>query len=214
MVTRIIETKILLLSIIGILFAELATALVIQEVSFSPMLILGVARLLETLLFFILVSAWGKGMSSIGLGRDTIIPGLKKGLIWSAVFAICTFLGLVVLLAAHIDPFKIIRSNLPLKTQELLLFFLVGSLVGPVAEEVFFRGIIYGFLRRWGVPSAVTGTTVIFVIPHLASTGLPLTQIAGGIVFALAYEIGGSLMVPITIHVLGNAAIFAISLMT
>jgi membrane protease YdiL (CAAX protease family) len=34
----------------------------------------------------------------------------------------------------------------------------------------------------------------------------------GGIVFAVAYEVEGSLMVPITIHVLGNMAIFALSL--
>jgi hypothetical protein len=34
----------------------------------------------------------------------------------------------------------------------------------------------------------------------------------GGIVFAVAYELEGNLMVPITIHVLGNTAIFALSL--
>jgi hypothetical protein len=34
----------------------------------------------------------------------------------------------------------------------------------------------------------------------------------GGIIFALAYEIERSLMVPVTIHVLGNMAIFTLSL--
>jgi len=44
--------------------------------------------------------------------------------------------------------------------------------------------------------------------------GIPLPQVVGGIVFAVAYEIEGSLMVPITIHVLGNLAIFTLSLMS
>jgi hypothetical protein len=44
--------------------------------------------------------------------------------------------------------------------------------------------------------------------------GIPLAQVVGGIVFAVAYEIEGSLMVPITIHVLGNLAIFTLSLMS
>jgi hypothetical protein len=34
----------------------------------------------------------------------------------------------------------------------------------------------------------------------------------GGIIFAVAYEMEASLMVPITIHILGNMAIFTLSL--
>jgi len=41
---------------------------------------------------------------------------------------------------------------------------------------------------------------------------IPLPQIVGGILFAAAYEKEKNLMVPITIHVLGNMAIFSISL--
>ncbi|MBW2319145.1 MAG: CPBP family intramembrane metalloprotease, partial [Deltaproteobacteria bacterium] len=42
--------------------------------------------------------------------------------------------------------------------------------------------------------------------------GLPITQIVGGVIFCVAYEVEGKLMTPITIHVLGNTAIFALSL--
>jgi membrane protease YdiL (CAAX protease family) len=59
---------------------------------------------------------------------------------------------------------------------------------------------------------ALIGTTVIFVLAHAIISRIPLTQIVGGIVFAVAYEVEGNLMVPITIHVLGNMAIFALSL--
>ncbi|GAF95541.1 unnamed protein product [marine sediment metagenome] len=52
----------------------------------------------------------------------------------------------------------------------------------------------------------------IFVLAHPIFLGIPLAQVVGGIVFAVAYEMEGSLMVPITIHVLGNLAIFTLFL--
>jgi membrane protease YdiL (CAAX protease family) len=139
---------------------------------------------------------------------------MKKGLIWSALFGLCALLVSVVLYAAHISPLSLIKTPLPKGTPALLWFFVVGGLVAPVAEEVFFRGVVYGFLRRWGVPVAVVGTTVIFVAAHSIGSTVPITQIVGGIVFAVAYEMGGSLMVPIIIHVLGNMAIFGLSLVS
>ena len=208
-----IEIRVLLLSVVALLAAEVATAAIISETSSSPMLALGIARLLETTLIFLIVSTVGKGMSTIGLGRENLITGLKNGLIWSAAFGMCAFLGFAVLFAAHINPLDMIKTDLPQNMLELILYFAVGGLVSPVAEEVFFRGIVFGFLRRWGVLAAVVGTTVIFVAAHSVRAGVPLTQIVGGIVFALAYEMGGNLMVPIIIHVLGNMAIFSISLL-
>ena len=104
------------------------------------------------------------------------------------------------------------QTHIASGTSGMLLFFVVGSLVAPIAEEVFFRGIVYGFLRRWGMVVALVGSTVAFVLAHAISSGIPLTQIVGGVVFAVAYEVTGNLVVPITIHVLGNAAILTLSL--
>ena len=96
---------------------------------------------------------------------------------------------------------------------EIAFFFLIGGMVGPIAEEVFFRGILYGFFRRWGVLVGLGLSTLIFVLIHLIShLFLPVTQVIGGIVFALAYEVEDSLLAPITIHALGNMAIFTLSL--
>ena len=102
---------------------------------------------------------------------------------------------------------------MPVNRNELVLLFLVGGMVGPVAEEVFFRGICYGFFRRWGVFAAVVLTTGIFVLAHSLKFGVPVPQTIGGILFAMAYELEGSLLVPIIIHILGNLAIFSISLL-
>ena len=215
MAAKTIETKILFLSLTALLATEVATRVVLSEATYPPLLILGAARVAETLLLFLIVSSRGKGISSIGLGRDRTVAGLKKGLIWTALFGLCAFLGFAVLYAAHIqDPLRLIKTDLPPGAQGVVLFFVVAGLVSPIAEEVFFRGIVYGFLRRWGVLVAVVGSTVVFVLAHAIISGIPLTQVAGGLVFAVAYEVEGNLMVPITIHALGNLAIFSLSLVS
>jgi membrane protease YdiL (CAAX protease family) len=58
---------------------------------------------------------------------------------------------------------------------------------------------------------ALAASTALFVVLHSVS-GIPVTQLIGGIVFALAYEVTENLMVPMVIHVTGNLAIFCISL--
>ena len=215
MAAKTIETKILFLSLTALLATEVATRVVLSEATYPPLLILGAARVAETLLLFLIVSSRGKGISSIGLGRDRTVAGLKKGLIWTALFGLCAFLGFAVLYAAHIqDPLRLIKTDLPPGAQGVVLFFVVAGLVSPIAEEVFFRGIVYGFLRRWGVLVAVVGSTVVFVLAHAIIFRIPLTQVAGGLVFAVAYEVEGNLVVPITIHALGNLAIFSLSLVS
>lgn len=207
-----IELRTLLVSISTVVSIELATTLLISQGPHNPLLILGAARLLEIVLIILIVSTWGKGLSSIGLARSEMVPGLKKGLLWSAGFGVVTFLASVGLLAAGINPLTLIRTNLPTNPREITIFFVIGGMVGPIAEEVFFRGVLYGFLRRWGVAVALVLSTLIFVLSHAIVHGVPITQAVGGILFALAYEVEGCLIVPITIHCLGNLAIFTLSL--
>jgi membrane protease YdiL (CAAX protease family) len=212
MVVKTIETKIVFLALAAVVTTEVAIRGFIPESGQSPMFVLGVGRVVQVLILLVIVSIWGTGSSSIGLARGQILTGVERGLIWSGVFGICACLGFAVLYATNINPLKLIKTHVPPSTQGIVLFFVVGGLVAPIAEEVFFRGIVYGFLRRWGVLLALIGTTVIFVLAHAIISRIPLTQIVGGIVFAVAYEMEGNLMVPITIHVLGNMAIFALSL--
>jgi hypothetical protein len=164
------------------------------------------------ILLFVIAAVWGKGMSSIGLTPHDLLAGIRKGLLWSAGFGMCTLLVFAVLHVAGVNPLERIKTSLPPGTRETVLFFVVGGLIAPVTEEIFFRGYLYGFLRRWGVLAAVVGSTLLFVAAHAIGSVLPLTQLVGGILFALAYEATGNLMVPITIHVLGNNAIFILSL--
>ena len=206
-----IQLKTLFLCLAAVIAVELATWVVASKSVYHPMLILAGGRLLQILLIVLIIMIWGKGLSSIGLARSGMVSGLKKGLLWSAGFGAIASLVCIGLFAAGINPLTLIRIRLPRQTADLVLFFIVGGIVGPVAEELFFRGILYGFLRRWGVIVALVLSTLIFVLCHPISHGIPVTRLVGGFLFALAYEIGGSLIVPITIHTLGNLAIFSIS---
>jgi membrane protease YdiL (CAAX protease family) len=209
-----IPIRTLFLCFAAVLAVELGTRVVTAKSGYQPMLILGGARLLEILLIILIVLTWGKGLPSIGLAWSELVSGLKKGLLWSAGFGAVTSIVCVGLFAASIDPLTFIRAHIPTQTSDLVFFFIVGGILGPVAEEIFFRGILYGFLRRWGVIVALVISTLIFVLCHPIHQGIPLTRLLGGILFAVAYEISGSLIVPITIHALGNLAIFTLSLIS
>lgn len=209
-----IKIKTLIICLGAICFVEAARWLVTSRHLWDPMIGLGTARLLETILILLIVLLWGKGLTSIGLASSKIIPGFIKGLTWSVGFGVVALLGFFVLSIFGHEPLQLVKTRLPRWPGDILLFFLVGGIVAPIAEEVFFRGILYGFFRRWGVVVALVLSTVFFVMPHLGAHGIPMTQIVGGVLFAIAYEIEGNLMTPITIHSLGNLAIFTISLVT
>ncbi|RLB28265.1 MAG: hypothetical protein DRG87_09690, partial [Deltaproteobacteria bacterium] len=142
------------------------------------------------------------------------VHGFTRGLLWSAGFGMVALVVYLVLYAVGIDALPLIKTHTPEAPREIILLFLVGGVVGPAAEEVFFRGFLYGFFRRWGVFVALTMSTLIFVLAHPGFPHIPVTQVVGGIVFAMAYEAGGSLLAPLTIHALGNTAIFMLSWIT
>ena len=58
---------------------------------------------------------------------------------------------------------------------------------------------------------AIVISTALFVLSHATDSSLPITQVIGGLLFAVAYEIEKNLVVPIIIHSLGNLAIFCLS---
>lgn len=207
-----IEIKIFFLSLATLVLIEIAAILSVSGIKISPMVVTGVVRLIETVLIIIIVLVWGQGLPSIGLALSKMAKGLIKGLVWSASFGIITIFVFIAMFLVDINPLALIHTRLPAQSREIVFFFIVAGIIGPVAEEILFRGIIYGFFRRWGVLTALIMSSVIFVLAHSTLSGIPVPQIVGGIVFAIAYEKEGSLMVPITIHILGNMAIFTLSL--
>ena len=208
---KIVHIKQLITSVIAVIAVEIAFNLLMSKSLFHPMVMLGLTRIVQTAIIILIVLAQGKGLSVIGLEPSVMLHGFKRGLIWSASFGAVVFLGFVILFIFKIDPLALISSNLPEDQGDMILFFIVGGAMAPIAEETFFRGILYGFFRRWGAIIALLISSILFSLTHLAVSGTFIIQLIGGILFAVAYELEKSLVTPITIHVLGNLAIFTIS---
>jgi uncharacterized protein len=205
-----ISTAFLLVSLLAVALLE-AAAVYLGTLLQLPRLGLGGAiRTAQILAVISLAVALSGGLHVLGLDRKTVGPGIRKGVVWSAGFAAAAGLMFLGLFIAGQDPLMLVRSPLPEGAGQRILFFFIAGIVGPVFEEILFRGLIFGYLRRWNVPAAMLISTFVFAAFHLPT--IPVTQIVGGLVFAIAYHTGRSLMVPITIHTLGNLAIFTLSL--
>jgi membrane protease YdiL (CAAX protease family) len=198
------------LAVAGVVLIETAARWAIAAGHLPPLTAVGLARVLDLALMAAVAAACGIAWEELGLGRRDLRRGLARGLLWAGGFAVAAGIGFAVLHAAGLDPLRLIRPGKPLPRAELPLFFLVGGVIGPLAEEFFFRGYLFGFLRRWGFPAALVASTAIFTLLHPAAGAVPVVQIVGGLIFATAYEIEKSLIAPAVIHVLGNLAIFAL----
>jgi uncharacterized protein len=205
-----ISTALLLASLAAVGLLETLAAYLGTRLQLPRLWLITGARTAQIIAVITLAVVQGGGLQVIGLNRRKLLPGFRYGLVWSAGFAAAATLLYMLLRLAGQDPLSMVRSPMPVDAYQRTLFIFVGGIVAPVAEEIVFRGLIFGYLRRWGVPAAVLISTALFAALHLPA--VPITQIVGGLVFAAAYHIGGSLMVPIVIHVLGNLAIFTLSL--
>ena len=213
METNTIQLKTLVVSIALIIPVEIFFGWFLFSHLPNRFLVLGGMRILGMLMLITATIYLEGGLEAIGLTPRLSLYGIKKGLAWSAFFATSVVILHIVLLIAEINALAWIRTPIPTSHQALILFFIVGGIISPVAEEIFFRGILFGFFRRWGATTAVVLSTILFVLPHLKRGAIPVTQMVGGVVFAAAYEKEKSLAAPIIIHSLGNLSIFSLSLM-
>lgn len=134
-------------------------------------------------------------------------PLLAFGLLLAA-YPLLILLGVITQVWTTEDP----------QEQELITFFreaaspseiaaviIVAVGVAPVAEEVVFRGYLYPVMKRFfgGLPALVfTSAMFAFIHVHVPAL-LPLFLLACCLV--VAYEISGSLAVPILMHMIFNS---------
>jgi uncharacterized protein len=99
---------------------------------------------------------------------------------------------------------------------QIALFALAIGLLAPFAEEMFFRGMVFGWLRRWGFWLAAIVSAALFGVAHGVNFVLP-ASFALGLLNAYAYERSGSLWPAIASHMAFNGtslvAILALSQM-
>jgi membrane protease YdiL (CAAX protease family) len=110
----------------------------------------------------------------------------------------------------HVDPQKDSQPIMQLFERvadptRRIPIILLAIVIAPLSEEFVFRGFLYGVLKRYaGALPALVFTGVAFALIHLhAPSLLPLFLLA--CVLTLAYELSGSLLVPMAMHALFNA---------
>jgi len=179
---------------------------------FSPIFFTGIIRVFEIIIIIIYILKKEGHCRSVGCGISQLKTGLKYGLVWSFLFGIIVFsIFYIYILFFKINLFNMIRMPIPDSLMNQIGNFFIGCMIGPFAEEIVFRGVIYGFFRKWGIIIACCLSTLIFVFLHLNAPVIPLTQIVGGILFAVSYEHTKILYTPVTIHILGNSCMLFLS---
>lgn len=88
-------------------------------------------------------------------------------------------------------------------------------ILAPLAEEVFFRGLLQSMVRRYTVGAwpAIIISSVIFAVMHLGTPQAIVPLFALAVVLGYSYEYTGRLYRPILIHALFNAVAVADVLM-
>ena len=100
-------------------------------------------------------------------------------------------------------------------TQQYSAHFIVGILVfgfiSPIAEELLFRGVIYGYLRRFmDLKLAIALSALIFGVYHMNY----VQGIYGfliGCLMAYAYEYFGEFKMAVFVHVASNVLAYCLS---
>jgi membrane protease YdiL (CAAX protease family) len=144
---------------------------------------------------------------------------------WGAL-GVTVAVGVLGLLASHPLPQNSTRPSLPIWAVVVIGTgaFVTARAIGPppvgavtvssavaaaivgIAEEAFFRRLVYGWLLRWGAPAAVGLSALVFAIVHLRAHGvvaLPL-DLAAGLVFGWQRWACGRWEVPGLTHVAAN----------
>jgi membrane protease YdiL (CAAX protease family) len=152
--------------------------------------------------------SWRRAASAItqGLvGYLSVFPWIV-GLLWMIVM-VCQQLGIE-------PPAEPIQELLFEEQRSVMVGFTVvlACLVGPVAEEVFFRGVLFTTLRRRlsrGMAVLISGA--LFAAIHTNAIGFVPILILGCLLADL-YERTGSLFSPIAVHVLHNTLLVGLGL--
>jgi hypothetical protein len=133
----------------------------------------------------------------------------RVGCVWAAAFFIASYCARTLYVAVALAlglrlGVQQILTRLDVAGVGFLLTLLVGAVIAPLAEEIFFRGFMYGGLRaRLGVRWAIIVTALFFAALHFSWEFL-IPILILGIFLALLYELTGSLYPGMILHVSNN----------
>ena len=161
-------------------------------------------------------SASAIGLSRVSLKKAVLTAGIGYAAFLPILIAIMMLIFFFVNIIKYEPPVQPIVEVFILEKRASVLWIstLFAAIFGPVAEEIFFRGFLYpAAKKKWGIFAAIMGTSFIFSLLHSHLVGF-LPIMALGVLLTYLYEKTGSLLVPITVHVMHNVGMVILVFMT
>jgi membrane protease YdiL (CAAX protease family) len=220
-----------LLRVLLVLFAALALQILLVLVGSGLLAGVGITRESAPVAFLSSVQALGLlGFLVVGLAYlhrrdDPTLVGIRRPTGWDVRMILVGFIVIAGVLFAAEFLFQFLGFELAdneaidqgRDNPELFLVFIpIQFLITGPAEELLFRGVVQGVLRRtYGVVPAIGFASALFSLAHysaLIGEGdvLPVFFILflSGIVLGGLYEYTRTLLVPILAHALWNTLVF------
>lgn len=186
-------------AIIAIIVIELISRMLFPYISIDVLTYTLFVRIIE--IFLILAIA----LDESGALPSSFIKELLFG------FAVAFLFGSLVFAAEGISKIfmgKGIISNMigSLHTDNAKFFLITACIIGPFAEELFFRGLFYNWLRQaFPITISVLISALLFASLHGKILAVPLI---GGILLALLFEWRKNIWPCFIVHALANIAIW------
>jgi len=141
--------------------------------------------------------------------------------LWPVLQAVSALAGAVAALLSGDAPPAIAHTTLEALVREptggwRILVMVQAGLIAPVVEELVYRGLVQGGLRRAGLGpwTAIVATSTVFAVMHLGAAAphalVVLWVLSVG--FGWAAERTGGLLAPIVMHLVFNVANLALTL--
>lgn len=164
---------------------------------------------------FIVLTMWNYLRISIGdLARNTF-DALSAVAIGYAVMILLVWL--IRLVVGLVFPGASLPSGVRLNPGA---FWVVGIILAPIAEEVLFRGVVFGFIREQNAVAAYIISAFLFSLYHMwegilagfnpAMLWALVLWVPASIVLGWSYARGRTVLAPIVLHVLLNALLVTV----
>ena len=165
------------------------------------------------ILYFVLAK-YRAGLDALGIRTSSFFRNILSG-IMAYIFILPFLLAILFISMRVLDllgysppPQPVFEVFMEEKNSKVLFFLTIFvSILGPLVEEMFFRGFMYGAIKkRFGIICATFLRAAVFSLLHTNIIGfLPIMTL--GILLAYIYEKTGSLVAPLAVHITHNSII-------
>lgn len=212
-----------ILGIAAVVLTMIALGYVVEFIAdnwnISSLLFIFWASLIQTSLmifvsWYIAVVKHGHSFRDLGFVKKSFLPALPLGIKWGfSLFFVVMIIGVLIAMIYPVEPDLQDFAKILLMVDsygELFLAVIMGVILAPIGEEIYFRGFLYPALRsRFGVTKGIIFTALFFSSMHFDLYRL-IPIAAGGIGLTYLYEKSGNIWTNIIAHGVWNAIMIAL----